>query len=424
MTQVKFIPTLIVAVAAVTIVVPSASAKTTRVEGHVIAPPTAKGKRTSVPLLLTERSERRLKLRRGIVRVLVAPRARLSAPGPGGKGSVTLTPSALQAGDRVQAVAKLSRKQVKRLRKRSVPAFAVRRVSVVARASSLSNDDLARMIAELDARLTALSQRVDGMAASNADQFASLRSDLDSLAARTGVLESSFASLGGSLDELLARIDLLEGLVDPELLAALQDDVDSLLGRTGALEGVTGGLTTSLAGLTGTVGGLETSLDAIDSQLDPLLTTVDSLSGRLDDADGVLAQVPGILSQIDGIESGLSTLTGRVEGSELLLDTLGGTVDGLTGTVDGLTDVTDSLLDTATQQGLDIDALQGSVSTLTTNLTTVTNNLLSLQGTVGSLGTTVSGLTTSVGTLTGQVAGLQGTLNLLCGVPLIGGVCD
>jgi hypothetical protein len=419
MTPVRFIPTLIVAVAAIAIAVPSASAKTTRVEGHVIAAPAAKGKRTSVPLLLTERSERRLKLRRGIVRVLVSPRARLSAPGPGGQGSVRLTPSALQAGDRVLAVAKLSRKQVKRLRKRSVPSFAVRKVSVTARASSLSNDDLARMVAELDARLTALSQRVDGMASSNAAQFASLRGDLDGLAARTAVLESSFASLGGSLDTLLARIDLLEGLIDPELLAALLDDVDSLLGRTDTLEGVTGGLTSSLAGLTGTVGGLETSLNAIDGQLDPLLTTVNSLSGRLDDADGVLAQVPGILSQIDGIESGLSNLTGRVEGSELLLDTLGGTVDGLTGEVEGLTGVTDDLFDTATQQGLDIGALQGGVSTLTTNLTTVTSNLLSLQGTVGVLGTTVGGLTTSVGTLTGQVTGLQGVVGVICAVPVL-----
>jgi hypothetical protein len=424
MTPVRFVPTLIVAIAAVAVVAPSTSAKTTRVEGHVIAPPTAKGKRTSVPLLLTEQSERRLKLRKGIVRVLVGPRARLSAPGPGGKGLVKLAPSALQAGDRVRAVAKLSRKQVKRLRKRSVPAFAVRKVGVVARASSLSNDDLARMVAELDARLTALSQRVDGMAALNAAQFASLRGDLDSLVARTGVLESGFASLGGSLDDLLSRVDLLEGLVDPDLLAALQGDVDSLLGRTDTLEGVAGGLTSSLSGLTGTVGGLETSLNTIDAQLDPLLTTVDSLSGRLDDADGVLAQVPGMLSQIDGIESGLNTLTGRVEGSELLLDTLGGTVDGLTGEVEGLTDVTDGLLDTATQQGLDVAALQGGMSTLTTNLTTVTNNLTSLQGTVTGLGTTVNGLTTSVGTLTGQVAGLQGTLDLLCGVPLIGGVCD
>lgn len=424
MTQVKFIPMLIVAVAAVAIAAPSAQAATTRVDGQVIAPPGAKGKRTSVPLLLTERSERRLKLRKGIVRILVAPRARLSAPGPGGHGSVKLSPSALQAGDHVQAVAKLSRKQVKRLRKRSVPAFAVRRVSVVARASSLSNDDLARMVAELDARLTALSQRVDGLAASNAAQMAALRGDLDSLTARTDALETGFASFGSSLDSLLTRIELLEGLVDPELLASLSDNVDSLLGRADTLEGVTGGLTTSLGGLTGTVSGLQTSLTTAQGQLGPLLTTVGDLSDRVGDAEGALDQVPGMLAQIEDIDTTLNTLSGRVDASELLLTDVGGTVDGLTSTVGDLTTTTETLLDASTEQALDIGALQGSLSTLDDDVADVTGDLTSLQGTVGGLGTTVTGLTGSVGALTGQVAGLQSTLNLLCGVPLIGGVCD
>jgi uncharacterized protein YoxC len=415
---------LIVAVAAVAISAPSAQAKTTRIDGQVIAPPGAKGKRTSVPLLLTERSERRLKLRKGIVRVVLAPRARLSAPGPGGRGSVKLTPSALQAGDRVRAVAKLSRKQVKRLRKQTVPAFAVRRVSVVARASSLSNDDLARMVAELDARLTALSRRVDGLAASNAAQMAALRGALDSLTARTGVLESGFAGFGSSLDSLLTRIELLEGLVDPELLAALSDDVDSLLGRADALEGVTGGLTTSLGGLTGTVGGLQTSLTTTQGQLGPLLTTVGDLSDRVGDAEGALDQVPGMLAQIEGIDSALDTLSGRVDTSELLLADVGGTVDGLTSTVGGLTTTTETLLDASADQALDIGALQGSLSTLGDDVADVTGDLTSLQGTVGGLGTTVGGLTTQVTSLNGQVAGLQGTLNLLCGVPLVGGVCN
>jgi hypothetical protein len=423
MTQVRFIPTLIVAVAAVALAVPSASAKTTRIDGQVIAPPGAKGKRTSVPLLLTERSERRLKLRKGIVRVLVGPRARLSAPGPGGHGSVKLTPSALQAGDRVRAVAKLSRKQVARLRKRSVPAFAVRRVTVVARASSLSNDDLARMVAELDARLTALSRRVDGLAASNAAQMAALRGDLDSLTARTGALETGFATFGSSLDSLLARMDLLEGLVDPELLASLSDDVDSLLGRADALEGTTGGLTASLSGLTGTVGGLQTSLTAAQGQLGPLLTTVDGLSTRVGDAEESLGQLPAVLAQIDSIDTELNGLTGRVDASEQLLESVGGSVDELGLTVGGLTSTTETLLDASAEQALEIGALQGSLSTLDDDLTGVTGDLTALQGTVGGLGTTVSGLTGSVGALTGQVAGLQSTLNLLCDVPLIGGVC-
>lgn len=403
MTPVRFAQTLIVAIAAVAVAAPAASAKTIRVEGHVIAVPAVQGKRTSVPLLLTERSERRLKLRKGIVRVLVSPRARLSAPGPGGQGSVKLAPSALQAGDRVRAVAKLSRKRVKRLRKRSVPAFSVRKVRVTARASSLSNDDLARMIAELDARLTALSQRVDGLAASSAAQMASLRGGLDSVTARTGVLESGFAGFGGSLDSLLARIDLLEGLVDPDLLASLSDDVDSLLGRTDALEGVTGGLTSSLATLNGTVGGLEASLSGVQGQLGPLLTTVDGLSGRLDSAEGSLGQLSTVLSDIDAVETTLNVLAGRVDANELVLATLDETVDDLIGDVAGLTGVTDDLGATVTQQGVDLGAVTTTVSDLGDDLTAATEDLLDLQGTVGALGTTVGGLTTTVGGLTTQL---------------------
>jgi hypothetical protein len=419
MTRFRFIPTLVVAVALAGVAAPTAAAATVPVDGHVIATPDAQGKRTAVPLLLNARSERRLKLRRGIVRVLLAPRAQLSAPGPNGQGSVKLKPSALRAGDRVRAVAKLSRRQVRKLRKRSVPAFVVKRVSVVARASSLSNDDLARMVAELDARLTGLSRRVDAMAASNASQFAALRGDLDALGVRTGTLESGFSTFGQSLATLLARLDALEGSLDPSLLAALRGDVDSLLGRVGGLEGVTGGLTSSLATLTGTVGGLQTSLATVQGQLGPLLTTVDSLAGRLDDAEGVLAQVPGLLAQVDAIDSALTSLTGRIDANELLIATLDDTVTGLIATVDGLTTLTDGLLATVTEQGLDIGDLQGTVTTLTTNLGTVANDLLNLQGTVGALGTTVSGLTGSLSTLTGQVAGLAGTVDLICGVPVV-----
>jgi uncharacterized protein YoxC len=410
MTQVRFIPRLIVAVAAVAIAAPSAQAATTRVDGQVIAPPGAKGKRASVPLLLTERSERRLKLRKGIVRVLLPPRARLSAPGPGGHGSVKLAPSALQAGDRVRAVAKLSRKQVMRLRKRSVPAFAVRRVSVVTRASALSTDDLARMVAELDARLTALSQRVEGLAAHNTPGMAAWRNDLDGLAARTSALESSFGELGTSLGSLLARIDLLEGVVDPVLMGGLRGDVDSLLGRTGSLEGVTGGLSSSLGGLTGTVGGLTSSLSTVQGQLNPLLTTVDDLSGRLDTADSTLAQVPGLLTQIDGIEADLNGLTGRVDSSELALETVSDAVTDLDGTVGGLTTLTNATAATVTQQGVDIGALQGSVSGLTASLNTVTGNLATLQGTVTTLGSTVGGLSSTVSGLTTQVGSLTGVV--------------
>jgi hypothetical protein len=416
MTPIRFVQASIAAVALTAVVAPAAQAAAVRVEGHVIAPPGAQGKRTAVPLLLTAKAERKLKLGKGVVRVLLPPRAQLSAPGPNGQGSVKLTPSALQAGDRVRAVAKLSRKQVKRLRKRSVPAFAVTKVSVVARLATLSTDDLKRMVAELDARLTALSQRVDGLAASNAAGMAALRGDLDAVVARTSALETRFDELGSSLGTLLTRFELLEGLVDPDLLAALRGDVDALLGRTGTLEGTTGLLTTSLGTLSGTVGGLGTSLTTVQGQIGPLQTSITGLSGRLDTADGVLADIPGLLNQLDDIESDLSGLAGRVDSSDLALQTVEDAVAGLDTTVGNLTTLANNTAGTVTQQGLNLGTLQGTVSTLGTNLGTVTGNLSTLQGTVTTLGGTVSGLSTTVGGLTTQVGSLTG---VVCGLVII-----
>lgn len=416
MTPVRFVQTLIASLALIALAAPAAQAASTRVEGHVIAPPAAQGKRTAVPLLLTTKTERKLKLGKGIVRVLLPPRAQLSAPGPNGRGSVKLTPSALQAGDRVRAVAKLSRKQVKRLRKRSVPAFTVKKVSVVARLATLSTDDLKRMIAELDARLTALSQRVDGLAASNAAGMAALRSDLDAVVVRTSALEGRFDELGTSLGTLLTRIELLEGVIDPDLLAALRGDIDSLLGRTGTLEGTTGLLTTSLGTLSTTVGGLGTSLTTVQGQLGPLQTSITGLSSRLDVADTVLADVPGLLTQLDGIESNLSGLTGRVDTADLALQTVEDAVEGLDTSVGNLNTLANNTAGTVTQQGLNLGTLQGTVSTLGTNLGTVTGNLATLQGTVTTLGSTVSGLSTTVGGLTTQVGSLTG---VVCGLVII-----
>jgi ABC-type transporter Mla subunit MlaD len=407
---------IVAVLAASTAVAPAAQARTAIVDGHVIAAPSANGKRVSVPLLLTTRSERRLRLRRGIVRVTLPRRAAMSAPGAGG---AAVAPAALRVGDRLRGRARLTRRSVERLRKRAIPKLALRRARIVARASSLGNDDLLRMIRQLDSRLTALSRRVDEMGSSTSAQLSGLRRDLDALSARTGLLESGLGSLGGSLDDLIERIDLLEGIVDPELLTALRADVDSLLGRVGSLEGITDGLTGSLGGLSGTVGGLQSSLGEIQGQLDPLLTNVDALTERMDDADAVLAQVPTILGQVGDVETALAALNGRVDASDALLASLGSTVDGLSATITSLTAVTDGLVETVTEQGVDVSALEVTIASLSSSLADVTSGLASLQGAVGALVTTTDDLTDSVDSLANEVTDLQGVVGVICALPLV-----
>lgn len=145
-----------------------AQARNYAVDGHVVAPPTAAGGRVVVPVLLSQRAERRMRLRTGLVRISLSRHRRLSAPSPTGRGKAAIMPSAIRTGDRLKASAPLSRRAVRRLRRRAVPSFRARRARLSNRASALSTDELTSIVAELARQLYLLSDRVDGLASSPA----------------------------------------------------------------------------------------------------------------------------------------------------------------------------------------------------------------------------------------------------------------
>ena len=113
-----------------------AQAKAKTLDGHVIAPPSVSKSKVTVPVLLTTSSERRLRLRKAVVRVVIPRKTRLTAPAPFGNAKVKIPASSLRAGDQLKGAVSISRKQLKRLRKRAVPTLKVKRPRVPTRASA------------------------------------------------------------------------------------------------------------------------------------------------------------------------------------------------------------------------------------------------------------------------------------------------
>jgi hypothetical protein len=130
---------------------------------------------------------------KGLVRVSLPGRARVSAPAIGGRGTTAILPSALRVGDRLKATAPLSKAAVKRLRKRAVPSFRAKRAKVARRASVLSNDELTRMLADLSGQLNKLTGRVDGLASLTSSQLGGLRSEFRSTTERVNTSPTPWA---------------------------------------------------------------------------------------------------------------------------------------------------------------------------------------------------------------------------------------
>src|SRR3954471_17930669 len=76
-----------------------AEAKSVSLAGQVVAPPTMAKTRVSVPLLLSDRSERRLRLGRAIVWVVLPRRSWLRVPTARGKATARIRPSRIRVGD-------------------------------------------------------------------------------------------------------------------------------------------------------------------------------------------------------------------------------------------------------------------------------------------------------------------------------------
>lgn len=212
---------------------PGAEARSARISGQVIAPPLkAKGGRVSVPVLLTAASQRRLKLRQPIVRLLIKRTKRVRVPNA--VTSRIVQAQTLRPGDELRA-------RVRARKKATAKTLSLRAsgVRVVRRESFYSTDELTGALIALGNQVVALSGRV-----------AELAADIAELQRLLGLPTDGSGVAPPDLSSILDRLDALEAD-----LAALQTLVGALQG-TGTLSQQVADLQDAVGDLQGTVNGI------------------------------------------------------------------------------------------------------------------------------------------------------------------------
>ena len=349
------------------------AASTVKVKGQVVGTPYASGSKTAIPVLLTQGSVKKARLKSPLGVAIVPRSKRVRIPGG------TSRPGSLRIGDSFRGSTRAS----KTARSAVYPRLTVKGLSVTKRSKTLSLDELSKLVTALRSDLNKLSANVSGLTSFTLSNFAAVRADiagirsaLAALRADVDALKGQFTSLSASLATLQSTLEgaigdlanlgplstqLTTALAD---IASLQSTVGSLLTRMTSAESAIATLTATLGSLGTTVGGLTTSLASISSRV----TAVEGLLTGLAPGD-----LSGALSSIATLQSKVLSLTGQLAGVDGVLGNADDTLTTLSGTVSTLT-------------GTTVPAIQGTVT--------------GLQGTVSGLTTTTSGLTTSVATLT------------------------
>ena len=242
-----------------------------KLDAQLIAPIATKGKQVRAPVLLSDKSAKKLKTGKVLATLTIKRSKKLKAPSPYGAGQVRVAADSLRPGDRLKGKAKSRRSRAGLMAK-----VKAKKAKISSRESRFSNDELADGLYALATQLAALTLRVDELEATFLTELAALKKQLDDLAAR-------FPDLEAQIDEILAQLAALESGI-----GALQDDLDALTGRVGdletgladaeaaiaALQGQIDLLNTNLTDLTGEVGGLDATLQATQDELDALQAEV------------------------------------------------------------------------------------------------------------------------------------------------------
>jgi uncharacterized phage infection (PIP) family protein YhgE len=247
-----------------------AQAKQAKLDGQLIAAAATKGSKVTAPILLTEKSAKKLKLRSPLATLTIKASRTLPAPSPTGQGTVQISPSTLRAGDALVGKAKRKGKG-----KALMPMLAGSKLTVTSRESRYSVEELTDALTALYGQVSALGLRVDA-------------------------LESGLATLQAQLDQL--RRDQ----------QGLQDEIDSLITQITNLQGLLDDLTNVVNGLP-TMADLQAALAAI-TQLQADLDTLEALiPGLATDAELAAVQT-ALQGQITTINGQLTTITGQVNG--------------------------------------------------------------------------------------------------------------
>lgn len=366
-------------------------ARTVKVEGRVTGPPTAKGGAVTVPLQLTGRAGRALKLGTRKVRVRFR-RARL--PVSGAPGAARLAPRALRPGHRLRGVTSVSKKLRLRLRYRARPTLKLRRVRVI-RAPRRSRGAPAppslaapmsrtpeQIVRDIGTRATALSVRI-GSLGSLTQQVANLQT-LRLPVGLAGVT-LAFESLTAALEELSSTDPAFEPLLD---------EVNALAPGTDWLGTAMGAIDTSLrtSRALGMIGDAVETL-AVDSAV--LATQIQ-----------LLQQIPGVLAQLTAIDEALGRIEGRLGAVEAASSQLNSGTGELNAGMAALTEATNELA-TEARADADLASLSAGVDGLATDVAALASGFGALQTSLNRFAPELDGLYADAATLEAMVEGLE-----------------
>ena len=369
----------------------AAQARTFKVDGRVTGPPTAKRGTVTVPLQLTGRAGRALKLGTRRVRVRFR-RARLPLSGAG--RSRRLAPRALRPGDRMKGVTSLSRKARLRLRYRARPTLKLRRARVIravrrGRAAPMVPAPPGtpartpeQIVSDIGARATALSGRI-GRFSSLTQQIARLQT-LRLPVGLAGVTVA-FESLTTALEDRASTDPAFRPLLaDVEALAPGAEWLGTAMGAVDA------SLRTSHVLIT--IGDAVETL-AVDSVV--LATHIE-----------LIKQIPGVLAQLIAIDEALGRIETRLAAVEAASGSLGSSTRELNDGMPSLADATDELATTA-QTGAELPILSAGVDALATDVAGLESGFGALQTSLDESAPELDGLSADAAALEAMVEALE-----------------
>jgi hypothetical protein len=386
----------------------AAQARTFKVDGRVTGPPTARGGAAVVPLQLTKRAGRALKLGTRSVRVRLSGRARLPLSGAGAAGASVLAPRALRAGDRLRGLSSLSNRARRRLRYHYRPTLRLRRASVI-RAGTRAPDAPARpagppppaastapgtpaspsgppppappppppgpaeqIVKDIWARATALSGRVG--------YYGSARQQNAALSLHTLSLPVGLAGLTGAFQELKTALEARSS-TDPALNPLLAD-VEALAPRAEWLEAAM--RAGSSTGWTARV------LRHVNNAI--VENELPSMAQHFTTQIALLQHVPpGVMTQLTALAETLARIEDRLDALEAALGSLDPRVSDLNTRMASLTNAINALA-TAVRSGADLASVSAGVDALVPDVAGLDSGFGALRTSVTELSPLLGGL--------------------------------
>jgi hypothetical protein len=369
----------------------AAQARDFKVDGRVTGPPTAKRGTVVVPLKLTARTGRALKLGTRKVRVRFR-RARL--PLSGAAGRKRLAPRALIPGDRMRGVTSLSRKKRLRLRYHARPTLKLRRPRVIRAVRrgrvapwvpappAAPGRTAEQIVADIGTRASALSGRIG--------RFGSLTQQIGRL--QTLRLPLGLAGVTVAFESLTAALEDRVG-TDPAF-GPLLAEVEALAPGADWLGTAMGAVNTSV----------RTShvLIVIGDAVETLAVDSVVLATHIQ----LIQQMPGVLAQLIAIEEALARIESRLAAVEAASDSLGSGTRELNDGMGSLTDATNELAASA-GSGDGLASVGGGVDALGADVAGIDSGFAALQASLDGVGPELDGLQADAATLEAMVEALE-----------------